>query len=94
MDLDYQRIDGVRDDHDVRLFTLSTCGHCKNVKKLMKELGMTYRFIDVDLSPRQVKKEITLFLRENNLPISFPVIIIDNEIIIGNHEKKIIELLK
>ena len=94
MEFDYQRIEGTKADHDIRLFTLSTCGHCKNVKKLMKELGMTYGFIDVDLSSRQVKREITQFLRENNLPISFPVIMIDDEIIIGYHEKKIIKLLK
>lgn len=94
MDLDWVTISGVRDDHEVRLFTLSTCGHCKRVKNLMKEIGSSYKYVDVDLCSRQEKREITEFLRENDLPLSFPVVIIDDEIIIGNKEQEIIELLK
>jgi glutaredoxin-like protein NrdH len=93
MNLEFKHVDGDRDDHTVRLLTLSTCIHCKQAKRLMKELRVSYEYIDVDLSSMEEKREIGRFLKENGIPIIFPVIIIDGEIITGYREDKIHELL-
>ena len=33
----------------VRMFTLSTCSHCKSTKKFLDDCKVTYEFEDVDL---------------------------------------------
>ena len=33
----------------IKIYTLSTCVHCKATKKLLIECGVKYEFIDVDL---------------------------------------------
>ena len=93
MEFEFEHVNGDRDDHKVRLLTLSNCGHCKQAKKLMNELGISYDFVDVDKCNREEKREITKFLRERDLPLSFPIIMIDEEIITGYRAKKIHELL-
>ena len=32
----------------VKLYTLSTCSHCKHTKQFLNELGVPYEYIDVD----------------------------------------------
>ena len=34
---------------DVKIFSLSTCSHCKSVKRLLDECTIQYEFTDVDL---------------------------------------------
>ncbi len=36
-------------DRSVRVFSLSTCSHCKATKKLLGECHVVYEFTDVDL---------------------------------------------
>ncbi|MDJ0828637.1 MAG: glutaredoxin domain-containing protein, partial [Desulfobacterales bacterium] len=33
----------------VKLYTLSTCSHCKSTKKLLAKCTVKYEFVDVDL---------------------------------------------
>ena len=33
----------------VKMYTLSTCSHCRAAKKLMSDLGVHYDYVDVDL---------------------------------------------
>ena len=33
----------------IKIYTLSTCSHCKSTKKLLGEFGVQYEFTDVDL---------------------------------------------
>ncbi len=40
------------DQPKVFLYALSTCGHCRNAKKLLDEHNVEYDFVDVDLLPR------------------------------------------
>jgi|GEM_PF-3996188 len=42
---------GGEDRGDVLLYALSTCGWCRKTKALLKELGVQYRYVDVDLVP-------------------------------------------
>ena len=36
------------DRGDVMLYALSTCGWCKKTKALLQELGVAYKYVDVD----------------------------------------------
>jgi glutaredoxin len=47
----------------------------------------------VDTATRDEKREITLFLKQNNMPISFPVITIDDNIMTGFNKEELDILL-
>ncbi len=37
------------DDKDIKIYSLSTCSHCKATKKLLDECTLKFDFVDVDL---------------------------------------------
>lgn len=77
----------------VKIYTLSTCSHCKNTKKLLNELGVAYDFIDVDLLQGQERADVIEEVRRINPALSFPTILIGGRQIIGFKEGEIREAL-
>lgn len=77
----------------IKIFTLSTCSHCKAAKKFLNENNVDYDFIDVDLLKGEYRQEVIDEVREYNPNLSFPTIIIDDRVIIGFREKEIKEAL-
>ena len=77
----------------VKIYTLSTCSHCKATKKFLDECAVAYEFIDVDLLSGH---ELTLILedvKKFNPLCTFPTVIIGDRVIIGFHEGAIREAL-
>ena len=89
----YTKVQGANNNHVVNVYSLTTCPNCANAKKYLKERDIAFEFIDVDTATRDEKREITLFLKQNNLPISFPVITIDDKIMTGFNKEEIDILL-
>jgi glutaredoxin len=79
---------------DIFLFTLSTCGWCGLTKKLLNELEVDYRYVDMDFLEGKDEEEATKEMRKWNPGISFPTIIINKKCIIGFDEDEIRRLLK
>ncbi|MGB5986159.1 MAG: glutaredoxin family protein [Desulfobacterales bacterium] len=77
----------------VKLFTLSTCSHCKSTKKLLAECTVQYDVVDVDLLEGEERKAILADVKKFNPKCSFPTIIIGNTVIVGHKEDKIREAL-
>lgn len=79
------------DKKDISLFTLSTCIWCKKTKALLKELGLEYSYVDVDLLVGQDQEDVYNAMWKFDSSTSFPMIIIDNgkTIIQGFDEEKI-----
>ena len=73
----------------VKLYTLSTCSHCKSTKKFLDECKVKYEFTDVDLLSAEEKKLIMEDIRNLNPQCTFPTIIIGDEVIVGFEENKI-----
>lgn len=73
----------------VRMYTLSTCVHCKATKRFFDSCSIPYEFIDVDLLPENERKSVLADVRKLNPECSFPTIIIGNTIIVGFDEAKI-----
>ena len=70
------------------LYTLSTCGWCKKTKQLLKDLGIAYDYIDVDLLEGTERETIENEIKKWNSRISFPTIVISNDhCIIGFDEE-------
>lgn len=75
------------------MYTLSTCSHCKAVKKFMSENNISFEHIDVDLLSGSEKENILREVMEYNPQRSFPTIIIGNKIIVGFRENDLKEAL-
>lgn len=77
----------------VRMYTLSTCGHCKAAKKLLSDCKVQYEFQDVDLLSDEERETALEDVRKINPLCTFPTIIINNKVIVGFREKEIREAL-
>jgi glutaredoxin len=78
---------------DVKIFSLSTCSHCKATKKFMGECTIKYEFVDVDMLKGDERKAIIEDVKKFNPRCSFPTIIIGEKVIVGFKEKEIKEAL-
>ena len=77
----------------VKMFTLSTCSHCKATKKFMNDNGIAFDFVDIDLLQGGDKQKVLEEVMQYNPDRSFPTIIIGDTIIIGFRENDIREAL-
>ena len=77
----------------VKIFTLSTCSHCKATKKFMQDNGIPVDCVDVDLLQGADRENILKEVEKYNPQRSFPTIIIGDTIIIGFRESDIREAL-
>jgi glutaredoxin-like protein NrdH len=77
----------------VKMYTLSTCSHCRATKKFFDERNVKYEFTDVDLLQGDERREILEDVRKINPRRSFPTIIIGDKVIVGFKEDEIKEAL-
>ena len=77
----------------VKMYTLSTCSHCKATKKFLDKCAVKYEFTDVDLLTGKERTAILEDVKKINPNCSFPTIIIGDKVIVGFHEDKIKEAL-
>jgi glutaredoxin len=77
----------------VKIYSLSTCSHCKAAKKFLGECTIKYDFVDVDLLEGDERKAIVEDVRKFNPRCSFPTIIIGEKVIVGFKETEIKEAL-
>ncbi len=77
----------------VKLYSLSTCSHCKSTKKLLDNCTVQYDFVDVDLLEGAERSAILDDIKEINPRCSFPTIIIGETVIVGYKETEIKEAL-
>jgi len=73
----------------VKIFTLSTCSHCKATKKFLNDNGIKFEFVDVDQFQGAEREKILEDVIQYNPQRSFPTIIIGDKIIIGFKEDDI-----
>jgi len=77
----------------VKLYTLSTCSHCKSTKQFLNDCSIKYDFEDVDLLEGEERKAILEDIRKFNPKCSFPTIIIGDKVVVGFKEDEIKEAL-
>lgn len=78
----------------VKMYTLSTCGHCRAAKAFFENCGVKYEFRDVDLASGEERSALIEEVKKLNPYCTFPTIIIGNKIIVGFREKVIREALE
>jgi glutaredoxin len=80
-------------DKEVKIYSLSTCSHCKSTKKFLSECTVQYDFVDVDLLEGDERKAILEDVKKLNPKCSFPTIMIGEKVIVGYKEQEIKEAL-
>jgi glutaredoxin-like protein NrdH len=62
---------------DLFLYTLSTCGWCRKTKAFLRDAGVAFRYVDVDLASPADQERLSTELRRWNPASSFPTIVVD-----------------
>ena len=76
------------------LYALSTCGWCAKTKDLLRQMGVAFDFVYVDLLEGQDQDDTIQTVEKWNPSGSFPILVINNsKCIIGFREQEIREAL-
>jgi len=85
----FQHIEG-RNKGKIVMYALSTCMWCRMTKDLMRQLGVAYDYVDVDLLAAEDKDLARSEIRRWNPTGNYPTIVIDDrECLAGFDEVKI-----
>ena len=75
---------------DLMLYALSTCQWCNKTKELLRDLGVDFNFVYVDLLEGEEQEKALSELERWNPKGSFPTLVIGNaRCIIGYQESQI-----
>ena len=89
------RVPGKNNKHRVLMYTLSTCAWCKLTKQFLKDNGIEYEYVDVDLCSEEDKEKIRKDIRSRGGILSYPTIIVDDKkLITGFYKDDIMEALR
>ncbi len=79
------------EDMRVKMYTISTCGFCKAAKAFLREQGIQFEFVDIDLLDQEEKRRVLREARSiaGKDRIAFPTIVIGDTVIIGFKEYEI-----
>jgi len=77
----------------VKLYSLSTCGHCKAMKKFSDRYAVNYEATDVDLLQEEERTAVLADVRKINPKASFPTALIGDKVLVGFRKEQIMEAL-
>jgi glutaredoxin len=76
----YKTVEGERQDHDVTVYSLSTCAFCRRAIEFLKNNGVQFKYAHLDLidvdTKRAVKRELSE--RFDNIVV-FPILVVDDQ---------------
>lgn len=78
----------------VRLFALTTCPYCRMTKKYLDQLDVEYELTEVDILEGEERTAAVDEVQRLSGGKSFPVVVIDEEVIVGFNKKRMKELLE
>ena len=77
----------------VFMYTLSTCPWCRKTKKYLTDHNIPFEYVDYDLQPPQEQEKIEQEMRKRSGPLSFPWVLIGDDLVVGWNPDKYDELL-
>lgn len=78
----------------IKLYAVSTCGHCNTLKKMLQEKNFVFDAVDVDMLFGKERRDMLEEVRKLNKRCSFPTLVIDDKVIVGYREDEIKEALR
>jgi glutaredoxin len=85
--METKKVPGTKKDHKVLMYAISTCAWCKMTKKHLKDNQVEYEYIDVDLCSDKDRQAIRNDIMKRGGEPNYPIIIIDNKIMINGFRK-------
>ena len=85
--MEFSKVPGNNSKHKVFMYTLSTCAWCKMTKQFLKDNGIEYEYIDVDLCRDEDREKIREDIQNRGGSLSYPTVIIDDKILITGFRK-------
>lgn len=76
----------------VFIYTLSTCAHCRQVKKLLDELKVEYDFLEADLFNEPQQQAALEELSQFNPAQTFPTTVCQGRVVVGFREDDLRQL--
>ncbi len=86
--------------HTVKVYALSTCGFCKRALQFLRDNGITFKFVYVDLLGQDLKDKVKRELVEKyGERLAFPFVVLDEDkenqrVIVGFLEDEFEEAFK
>ena len=79
-EIEFTLIPGDKKGWKVKLYALSTCGHCHRVMEFLKEHSIEFSYVFVDNVDRNIVKKLRADLQEKfGRVVSYPFIVVDDE---------------
>jgi len=75
------------------LYGLTSCAHCKEVRQLLQDRRIPFECIFVDLLTGEERSETLRALRRVNPEVTFPTVVVGDEVIIGFKRERLVEVL-
>ena len=83
-----EEVAGSKKDHDLVLFAISTCPHCRNARGFLDNNDIAYRFVYLDLLKGDEQSEVLSKAEQYNPRRSFPTLVIDDDqVLVGFTEE-------
>ena len=76
-----------------KLYTLSTCVHCKATKRFLKKHKIEFDCVDVDKLNGREKEDVRAEIMKLSGDLRFPTIVVGKKVIVGFYEDKLKEAL-
>jgi glutaredoxin-like protein NrdH len=89
--MQFSKVTGKQNKHKVVVYALSTCVWCKMTKQYLKDNGVEYEYIDVDLCEEEDKQKIREHIQSKGGPLSYPTTIVDDKVVITGFRKDLLK---
>lgn len=77
----------------IKLYALSTCPYCHRAREFLDEQGARYDLVEVDLLEGEERDRVVGEVKRVSGGTSFPVIVADDEVIVGFDRSRIEKVL-
>ncbi len=98
--LQFLEENGKDSGHTIKVYALSTCGFCKRALQFLRDNGITFRFVYVDLLAPEVKDQVKSDLvKKYGERLAFPFVVVDEDkenqhVIVGFLQDEFEEIFK
>jgi glutaredoxin len=76
------------------LYSLQSCGHCKDVKKMLQHRQVPFKTVYVDMLVGNERSDVLRDVKKVNPSVSFPTLVIGEKVIVGFKLEAIEEALE
>ena len=87
------KVEGEKKGHKVIVYALSTCVWCKMTKQFLKDNGVEYEYVDVDLCSEEDKEKIRQEIQSKGGSLSYPTTIIDDKTVVTGFRKDLLKVV-